>query len=305
MHDGRTSWRHQPAALDADLRAAARRVHGGPLPVAKETVEGVLRKPRAAGAGGAVDDRTVGLVVGRQHDGGIGRSQQPAGSELTTRRHPWVEQHAVAVGLQTDHTGRPDDGADHRLLLRLRPPRPGVAEPERRQHVQRGRVGAAVHGRDPDGDLLGRCLGVFNEDVEPAVVGKDSCVEEFVLWPLSLPTLVFGHQLFVGKRPLWVAVSQAHERVRGSVVDVEVILLHVLAVVPLEWADAKKPFLEVRVRFVPEGRRKAEQLKTVADAGDAILAPAVGLGPRQPIGEMSPGIAIGRIVLPNRTPRTV
>jgi hypothetical protein len=93
--------------------------------------------------------------------------------------------------------------------------------------------------------------------------------------------------------------------VRGGVVDVEVILLHVLAVVPLEWVDAEKPFLEVRVRFVPEGRREAEQLKPVADAGDAILAPAIGLGPRQPIWEISPGVAIRRIIFPDGTPRTV
>jgi hypothetical protein len=171
--------------------------------------------------------------------------------------------------------------------------------------VQRGRVGPAVRGRDPDGDLLGRGLGVFDQDVEPAIVGEDAGIEEFVLRPLPLPPLVLGHQLLVGKRPLRVAVPQAHEGVGGGIVDVEVILLHVLAVVALEGGDAEQPLLEMRITFIPEGRREAKQLKPVADARDAILPPAVGLGAGHAIREMPPGVAVRGIVFPDRAPGPV
>jgi hypothetical protein len=145
--------------------------------------------------------------------------------------------------------------------------------------VQRGRIGPAIEGRDPDGDLLGRGLGVFDEDVEPAVLGEDARVEEFVFRPLPLPPLVFCHQPLVGKRPLRIAVAEAHEGVRGGVVDVKVIFFHVLAVVALEGGETEQPLLEVRINFIPEGWREAEQLRTVANSPNPILPPTVGLGP--------------------------
>jgi len=87
---------------------------------------------------------------------------------------------------------------------------------------------------------------------------------------------------------------------RGGVVDVEVVFLHVFAVVTLERGEAEQSLLEMRIGLVPEGRREAEQLKPVADPGDGILTPAVGLGTGLTIREIPPGIAIRRIVLPHR-----
>ena len=62
----------------------------------------------------------------------------------------------------------------------------------------------------------------------------------------------------------------------GVRVEVEVVLLHVLAVVALAVGQAEQPLLEDRILAVPQRQREAEQLLVVADAGEAVLAPAVG-----------------------------
>jgi len=59
-------------------------------------------------------------------------------------------------------------------------------------------------------------------------------------------------------------------------VEVEVVLLHVLAMVRLAVGQAEQPFLEDGVLPVPQGQAETELLLVVGDARDAILAPAVG-----------------------------
>ena len=73
-------------------------------------------------------------------------------------------------------------------------------------------------------------------------------------------------ELAVRKRRLRVLVEQAHVRVGRRVVDVEVVLLHVLAVIALVRVDAEQPLLQVRIALVPERGREAQQLVAVADA---------------------------------------
>src|SRR5258705_12902052 len=72
------------------------------------------------------------------------------------------------------------------LLAQQRPrrryaPRPGVAKPKRRKHVQRGRLRSAVLDGDPDQHILRGSFGVLDEHVEITVVVEDAGVEQFVL----------------------------------------------------------------------------------------------------------------------------
>ena len=80
-----------------------------------------------------------------------------------------------------------------------------------------------------------------------------------------------------GIRRLRVLVQVLHVAVRRRAVEVEVVLLHVLAVVALAGRQAERPLLQDRVGAVPQREREAQQLVAVADAGQAVLAPAVGL----------------------------
>ena len=80
----------------------------------------------------------------------------------------------------------------------------------------------------------------------------------------------------VGERRLRILVEVLHVRVGRRAVEVEVVLLDVLAVIALAVGQAEQPLLEDRVLAVPQGQREAEPLLVVGDAGQAVLAPAIG-----------------------------
>src|SRR2546430_14179411 len=75
----------------------------------------------------------------------------------------------------------------------------------------------------------------------------------------------------VGELGLRIEVAPAHPRVRGRGVEVEPVLLGVLAVVALGPGQAEDAFLEDRVAAVPEREGETERLAIVAYAGEAVL----------------------------------
>ena len=79
-------------------------------------------------------------------------------------------------------------------------------------------------------------------------------------------------------------------------IEIEVVLLDVLAVVALTVGQAEEALLEDRVLAVPQGQRQAQALLVVADAGQAVLAPAVGPAAGVVMGERAPGVAVGAVV---------
>src|SRR5262249_16922254 len=89
---------------------------------------------------------------------------------------------------------------------------------------------------------------------------------------------------------------------RRSIVQVEVDLLDVLAVVPLAVREPEQPLLQDRVAAVPERQREAESLGVVADAGQPVLAPAVGPCDRLVVGEIVPGVAVLAVVVGDGPP---
>ena len=89
---------------------------------------------------------------------------------------------------------------------------------------------------------------------------------------------------------------------RGRGVEVEVVLLHVLAVVALVAGQAEQALLQDRIAAVPQGEGEAEALVVVADAEQAVLAPAVRARARVVVGEVLPGGAVGAVVLAHRAP---
>src|SRR5262249_20762287 len=69
--------------------------------------------------------------------------------------------------------------------------------------------------------------------------------------------------------------------------------------------QAEQPLLEDRVAAVPQRQRQAQALLVVADAGDAVLAPAVGAAAGVVVGEVVPGVARCAVVLADRAPLTL
>ena len=282
---GRPTGRHVEYIVHRGLGANLRRIDRSSIAAADGTVEGVLRV------------RPSRLVVGEEE---LARSfrpgrrpVQPTESQSVIDRDRGVDRRARVVGPEAQ--APPVIPADHDLRFRLplAPPGPGVAKPERRDHMERSRVGPAIAGRDSDDDVLSVGLRILDVDVEIAVLIKDAGVDQLVLRPLPLPALVLRHEIRVGEGPLRILVEKMHGRVGRRVVDVKEVILQVLAVVPLQRVDAEKSLLEVIVGAVPERGGKAENLVAVTNAGDAILAPAVGPATGHVVGQIRPGVAIG------------
>ena len=87
-----------------------------------------------------------------------------------------------------------------------------------------------------------------------------------------------------------------------SVVEIEVVLLHILAMIAFAVGKAEEAFLQDRVAPIPERQGEAQPLLVVANSGESILAPAVGAGPCLVVREVVPGIPVAAVVFANRAP---
>src|SRR5713226_196274 len=89
---------------------------------------------------------------------------------------------------------------------------------------------------------------------------------------------------------------------RGSGIEIVIELLHVLAVIALFSTQPEQPFFQDGIAPVPERDGEAEELVPIADAGDAVLVPAIGARAGVLEGEILPGGAFGAVVLAHGAP---
>jgi hypothetical protein len=171
--------------------------------------------------------------------------------------------------------------------------------------MERRRVGSPIESRDADGHVLRPGLRVLDDHVEVAVVVEDPGVHELELSRLAAPLLVLFHEPRVGVLGLRILVEPLHVGVGGGRVEVVPVLLDVLPVVCLAGHEAEEALLQDGVALVPESEGEAEHLVAIADAGQAVLTPAVGLAARELVGEVVPGGAVGTVVLAHGTPRAL
>ena len=216
---------------------------------------------------------------------GAGCRFEPVAGERVVGDH---ERRAVAF-----------DPRAHRLVA----PRPRVAEPERRQHLQRRLLGRVVLDHDAGEDLGRRRLRVGDVDGPVAVVVERAGVEQLELGILKTAAVV--DELVVGEGDLRVVVAPVQQRVARQPLEVPPVLLDVLAVVSLRPREAEHPLLQDRVLAVPEREREAELVADVRDAGHPVLVPAVGAGARVVVRERVPGVAALGVVLADGAPRAL
>src|SRR4029453_12247193 len=131
---------------------------------------------------------------------------------------------------------------------------------------------------------------------------EDAGVEQLVLELVPRAPAVRLDEVPIREFPLRVLVEELHVRVRRRAVDVEVVLLDVLAVIALVVGEPEHALLEKGIPFVPQRQREAQALRVVADAPEAILAPAVGAGPRLVVGEMPPRVPVVAVILADGAP---
>ena len=148
----------------------------------------------------------------------------------------------------------------------------------------------------------GPAFAYSTNDVEVAVLVERAGVDQLVLEVLARSPAVGLDQIAVGKLALRVLVEELHVRVRRRRVDVEVVLLDVLAVIALAVGETEETFLQDRVALVPQRQREAQALLVVGDAAQPVFAPTIGARSRLVVTEVVPGVAVGAVVLAHRAP---
>ena len=153
---------------------------------------------------------------------------------------------------------------------------PGVPETQLGQDVERSRLGSSVEGRDADVDVFGVRLCVFHEYVPVPILIEHARVHQFVFEVGPRPPAVLLDQVPVGESRLRILVQHLRVRVRRRAVQIEVVLLDVLAVIPLAVGEPEQPLLEDGVLRFHSPSEKQTQHVLVAEPGDAVLAVAIG-----------------------------
>ena len=235
---------------------------------------------------GSVELGRVGLVLAEQP------VRVARGREVEARQLQMLDRHAVRAGLSQPRPG----------VARVAPPGPGVAEPQRRQDVQRGRLRPVVRRRDADDEVVRGPLGVGHVDVGETVVVEHAGVEQLELGLVTGAAPGLHAQLLVGVTRVRVAVAPDEQAVRRCGVQRPPVLFRVLAVVALAVGDAVEALLQDRVTLVPQGHREAQVLPAVAEPREPVLAPAVGAGVGVLEREAPPSVTVGAVVLAHGAP---
>src|SRR6266566_8569670 len=187
-------------------------------------------------------------------------------------------------------------------LVVLIPPGPGIAEPERREHMQRRCFWTAICGSNTDEYILWIDFGILDGDIEVAILRKNACVDQFIFRFASPATAILRRQFNVREGALRILVQGLHIRMGGGTVKKVVVLLHILPVIAFWTGQAEEPLLENRVGLIPQAEREAQQTLFVTDTQQTIFAPAIGAGTSVVMGKKVPGVPRGGVVLTDGPP---
>jgi len=185
----------------------------------------------------------VGLVLAEK---GLGRPVTDEGGGA---------QNVVVAGDGGAGPAPHQEGTDRTRVIDT--PGPHIPEPQGRQQRQRGFLRPGVAGCHPDAHVVGSGLGVIDGDLPVAVVVEHAGVEELVLGVVLGAGGIAGEQIAVGVFHLGIQIAPAHPGMGGRGVQVEPVLLHVLAVASLVAGETERSLLEDRVTAVPERKGQA------------------------------------------------
>src|SRR5947207_9592616 len=119
------------------------------------------------------------------------------------------------------------------FLVVLIAPGPGIAEPERREHMQWRCIWTAICSTNADEDILRIDFGILDRDIEEAIFRKNACVDQLVFGFTAPATTILCHQFSIREGTLRILVEGLHIRMGGGVVKKVVVLLHILPMITL------------------------------------------------------------------------
>ena len=255
----------------------------------------------------AVDDVVVDAVL--DVGGPVRHAEDPLRIGFVLREQQGHVAFAIQVALAQVGIDRLHDALPRRAVglkegrsVGTGMPGPLVAEPERRQNVQFGRFRTAIVNRDLNQNVFRRTFGVLDEYVEVAILIEHARIDQLVLHFLPATAAAGLDEIGVGERRLRILVKVLHVRMRRSAVEIEVVLLDILAVIALAVGQSEQAFLEDRVLAVPQGHGKAETLLVVGNPGQPVFAPAVGARSGLIVREVVPGVAALAVIFADGSP---
>src|SRR5580698_1883713 len=168
--------------------------------------------------------------------------------------------------------------------------------------VQRCGLRTTIKGFDADTKVLARGLRILDKNVEVAVLVEHACFQKLKLKSTAAPFSILIQKPLVGERSLWVFIEVLHVGVGGSAVDVEVVLLHILAVVALAGSEAEGALFQDGILPVPESKTEHQELIPVANRSQPVFTPAVSLAASHVVRKEIPRRSIRAVVLANSAP---
>src|SRR5205809_1869259 len=193
-------------------------------------------------------------------------------------------------------------GGSHERTRLILVPCPGVSKPDGREQIQWRQLGSTIRDGDTNQDILHISLRILDKDVKVAILVKDSGTQQLEFGILASASAVLFDQSCVGILLLRILVEILHVRVCRRAVEIKIVLFDVLAVVAFASSETKQPFLEYGVPSVPQCKRKADQLMTVGDSGDAVFIPTVCLRTRVIVRQVVPCRAVRAVVFADGSP---
>src|SRR4051812_34520167 len=140
-------------------------------------------------------------------------------------------------------------------------------------------IGASIDHFHTDQHIVGSGFGILNNHIEITIVIENASVDELELQCIFSPLTVFCHELVVGKLGLGILVQKLHVRMARRRIEIEIILLDVLAVIPFVSRQSEETLLENGVFAVPEGKRKTYVLMSVGNPAEPVFSPAIRTAP--------------------------
>src|SRR5262249_34883998 len=196
LNGARATRRDGEIVVRRGLRAAvARAVDSRDLAVHEILVDAVFHERTRVGC--AEEKLRVRLVVGKEELRSA-RAAEIARPELAMVRGDQLPA-CITVDQSLEH------GTRH---MRIAPP--GIAKPELWHEMQSRRLGCAILRRDADQDFLGGLLGIFDEDVEVAILIEYARVQELVLELEPAALAIAENELAIREGALRILVQHAH-----------------------------------------------------------------------------------------------
>src|SRR5215510_12608484 len=104
---------------------------------------------------------------------------------------------------------------------------------------------------DAYADIFRAGLGILDKDVKIALRIEDARIEQFILPLIMAPLSTLLDELLIGIGLLRIFIEILHIGMRWRGVEIEIVLLHILAMIGLRRDQAKQPLFQNRIFTIP------------------------------------------------------